>query len=328
MNVTKNNVNCGNGEKQNVPSQAAVCILKQIENARGVWSQGWTSSIIKPMRPFNPVTGTVYRGVNALNLYLPLLEKLLADPSYQIDLRFSTLRQINLNTGRVRPGSKASYIICFIRSFLDSSGKVLTADTLEQARAKDPDATEKRSCRTFAVFNYANVEWSDESRMEKINRYRIDNYALQSPSVNIQAEQLLEANSVRVLTATGIQPSFVPHENVIYVPRNEDFQSESSKWEALFHELIHWTKKNLPGCDRNFCYAQEELTAELGSLMLCQELGIDFRPGQKEGMLAYLHSWLSPFKEEQKLSAIDEALRAADKAINILLSRMKLKQQG
>lgn len=309
-----------------IPSEAAVSVLRQIQNSNGIWSKGWKGSLLKAMRPFNPITGTVYHGTNAMNLYLPLLEKIISDPSYKAELRYSTMRQLNMHKAGVKKGGKAKYISCFKPIIFNSKNKIMKVDSLQEGLTIDRGAYQKVVKRRFGVFNYDDVEWYDSQQKEKYDQFKIDDYDSQTVSSNLKAEKLLKSCGARLMIGTGMQPCFAPNENIIYIPRNEDFAQESSKWEALFHELIHWTKLNLAGCERNFCYAQEELTAELGSLMLCQEFEVNFVPGQRDGMYDYLHNWLKPFVDEaSKLIAIDEALAASDRAVKALLATITIK---
>ncbi len=305
--------------KEYIPSDAAIALLSQIDNNCVIWTKGWTASQLKAMRPFNPITKTVYNGQNAMNLYLPQFELAQQDDDFEVDLRFSTLRQINGAGGSVKAGSKGYKIKFWAPIFQDRSGRYLKVYSMEDARRIDPKAVSRCCQRTFTVFSHRDVIWDNAETEAKFDAYRVRKYDEQSLSSNAKAEQLLKNTGVRISVCPCIQPSYLPHENRIYLPCNGDFANESRKWEVLFHELIHWTKYNIEGCSRTFSYPQEELTAEIGCFMLCQELEVDFVPGQKGGIYDYLGSWIRPFPESERKFVIDEAIAAADKAVKALL---------
>lgn len=288
-----------------VPSAAARSVVCQIMSGNGLWTKGWISSDLHAMKPFNPISGTVYSDDNAVRLYLPLLEMFRFDPSMIIDLRFSTLNQLEKHGATVREGS-IGYTVVF----------AIPASDGEECQ----DAKPQMRSRIYTVYNYRDVIWRDQDQRLKYDAYSFNSYGAQSLSSNRNAESMLKNCGARIVTCHTIQPSFVPHENTIYMPLNADFSCESRKWETLLHELMHWTKFNLPGCRRSYGYAQEEIVAQLGAVMLCQELGVNFVPGQKEGMLDYLKSWIRPLQPDDRLYVVDDALESAETAVKRLLT--------
>ncbi len=306
-------------KKYGEPSAAARTFLNVIENNMGEWMKGWTASELRAMKPFNPISNTHYRGKNSINLYLPEWEQSKLDPEYKIDLRYSTMRQLNLKTGSVLEGSRSHVIKFFAPAYKDGKGNFLKAKSFEEALRLDPHPVSAACIRYYRVYSYRDIVWSNPENGLMYDSYRVRDYGEQSLSSNECAEKLLSNLNVRIAICSTIQPSYVPHENTIYLPYNSEFISESRKWEAVFHELVHWTKYNFPSCSRSFPYPQEEMTAEFGSLMLCQELGIAFEPGQEAGIYDYIRSWLKSYPEELKLEIVDEALDAADKAFHKLI---------
>jgi antirestriction protein ArdC len=105
----------------------------------------------------------------------------------------------------------------------------------------------------------------------------------------------------------------------ICTPPIDQFTNPNSYFDALFHELIHWTGKDLNrdksknkfGDDN---YAFEELVAEIGSSYLCALAGIN---SEIENQSAYIQNWLPKIEEDNML--IIKASTAAKQAVNFLI---------
>ncbi len=281
-------------------------ILDHVRGCTGTWTKGWTDSEIRAMRPFNPITDHVYRGRNIMELYLPQLERFRSEPGYRIDLRFATEKQINRAGGVLIPGSRGYRLVAVV------SG---------------PDL---RCSREYIVHSLSDVIWKNERSRRKYEQYRLRSYweqerdPAQEPSpVQRRREALLDHLEVRIMVCRRMQPSYVPHENSLYFPLNDDFVSENRKWEAVFHELVHWTRHNIPECRRCLSYPSEELTAELGSVMLCRHTGMEISDDQAACILDYLRSWLRPFDDDRDCRALlEEVLGHATRAYESLAARL------
>jgi antirestriction protein ArdC len=112
------------------------------------------------------------------------------------------------------------------------------------------------------------------------------------------------------------EPSYSPAEDVVKMPSIESFKSENHYYSVLMHELSHYTMKkercNREG-DKKLSYAQEELVAELSSMFLCAEFGIQGEFQHKE----YISSWIKGIKDQPR--AFFDACRLANKAANFIL---------
>lgn len=115
-------------------------------------------------------------------------------------------------------------------------------------------------------------------------------------------------------------PAFVPGMNWVHMPPISKFESTTSYYATLFHELVHWTghKTRL---DRDMSnrfgdagYSMEELVAELGAAFLCAEFGIT---GEVRHA-GYIEHWLKILKDDKK--AIFKAAAEASKAVEYLKS--------
>jgi antirestriction protein ArdC len=111
---------------------------------------------------------------------------------------------------------------------------------------------------------------------------------------------------------------YKPSTHSICIPPIHQFKNPDSYFDALFHELIHWTQKNLKReSDHKFnspSYAFEELVAEIGSSYLCSLCGLE---SEIENQTAYIQGWLNKLENDSNL--IIKASTAAKQAVNFLI---------
>jgi antirestriction protein ArdC len=79
------------------------------------------------------------------------------------------------------------------------------------------------------------------------------------------------------------------------MPHLSQFTDQAAFDATLLHELIHWTAPDVHR--KKDDYAFEELVAELGSVFLCESLGIEYKI---EHHTSYLESWLKALKDDPK----------------------------
>ncbi len=113
-----------------------------------------------------------------------------------------------------------------------------------------------------------------------------------------------------------------PSTHSICIPSIDQFSNPDSYYDVLFHELIHWTAKDLKReSDHNYgsdSYSFEELVAEIGSSYLCAMSGIN---KVIDNQAAYIKGWLSKFEGDSNL--IVNASSQAKKAVNYLLNKQE-----
>ena len=253
--------------------------FNSIPEHTGKWERTCEAKF-RAIKPFNPISNVTYQGKNAVDLYLPLWED--SKLGYDIDLRFSTLKQIHKNGGSIKYNAKPFQIKCFTGNGY-------------------------RSCE---VYNYSDVIFPDN----KYSEYAPHEYMFCPTHV---VEKLFRNINVKVIWIANIQPSYVPHENAIYIPKY--FKSDEKKYECMLHELVHWTKYNFPSCSRGLTYPQEECVAEYGMLMLYEELFGSAPKSIYENALDYIASWIREFPGELRMETIKESVDHAYWAVSKLM---------
>jgi FkbM family methyltransferase len=91
--------------------------------------------------------------------------------------------------------------------------------------------------------------------------------------------------------------------DTIRLPEYETFSNAAAYYATYLHELVHWTGHQ-KRCNRplknkfgSWSYAFEELIAEIGAAMVCNQLGID---SKLEHHASYLDFWLKILKDDKK----------------------------
>lgn len=113
---------------------------------------------------------------------------------------------------------------------------------------------------------------------------------------------------------------YTPALDSVNMPKPELFKSEPEYYSTCFHELVHSTghasRLNRPEVmDGNrfgsHAYSLEELVAEMGTVFLCNEIGLE---SPFNNSLAYLKSWLGKLKDDTKMliTAAGKAQKASD----------------
>ena len=117
-------------------------------------------------------------------------------------------------------------------------------------------------------------------------------------------------------------------DDLILIAPRETFLSDETFTRVLLHEMTHSTVHPSAlnrGCNTDFGspeYAQEELVAELGSLFLSADLGIqntDYEGEHYENHVSYLQSWMHALEDDP--SYLFKAAAKADKAGTLIIGR-------
>lgn len=172
------------------------------------------------------------------------------------------------------------------------------------------------------------------------NPLKIERVEINEAEMIDYIDKIIEAYSGNVAKVYNDQSDrcyYSPRLDEIHIVPAKGFDNVNEYYSTRFHETVHSTlaKKRL---DRNFGskewgdagYAEEELVAEIGSYMLCSELGVNYYRkdkttpfSTKDNSMAYLASWVKKAKElydgdEEK--AIVDAFNHASKAVDFILN--------
>lgn len=253
------------------------------------WRKPWRG---RDQLPCNAISKRPYHGINLLLLSL----------MPYTDHRWLTMRQANDLGGHVRAGEHSSIAVFWKRLLVE-----------EEEEGQRPKKGSIPLLRFYQVFNAEQCVGLD---LPVLNDWNEDLKAR-----NEQAEEVIRGmpNPPRIVEG-GSLAAYFPPQDLVRVPKIQDFESPEAYYATLFHELGHstghQTRLNRPGvtgqivfgsCD----YSREELIAELTSAFVCAEVGID--NSNLENAASYIHGWLHALKGDPRavIAASGQAQRAA-----------------
>jgi len=278
-------------------TQGLITAIEELEHNPAQWQRPWDLL----QTPHNLTTGKPYRGINVLLFSLAALEAGYTTGGW------CTYKQAQDIGAQVRKGEKS------VQGIFYSQIKKKGAD-------KDEDSFYPMA-KSFRVFNAAQIDGLEELDLPECAKNKAQASELTA--------RLLKPLGV-VMVTQGDQPCYLPHQDVILMPRVEQFKPNAFA-RVLFHELGHWTggrgrSERALGArwGQDDGYAMEELVAELFSAHMMARLGLDDgEEGLREHRQAhatYLKSWLSVFKRDSQAIFTADAL--AQRAIGFIEERL------
>ncbi len=295
-------------EKQTYAQKISQQIIKALQDGTAPWQKKWSGADLALAMPYNPVTKTRYKGINALNLMTKSLE----------DNRWLTFKQATDLGMKIKKGDKSTTVVYSkfyeLQDKVDENGNKLLDENQKPIK-------EKRLLDKPQLF-YANVFNATQIDGIKMLPTPIKEPNSEHEFQAIQSgEEILNSSGANIKNVLGDKAFYLPRSDTITLPLKEQFESSMDYYSTALHELSHWSghkerlNRDLSGNFGSESYAKEELRAEIGSLMLCADLGVDFDP---KNHYAYLNSWVKVI--EEKPSEIFKASSDAEKIRDFLLS--------
>ncbi len=265
-------------------------ILADLERGIRPWAPSWNSTAQMPRSLPRRATGESYRGANVLLLWMAAARAGYASSHW---LTFNQAKNLG---AAVRKGEKATHVLFF--------------EQFKKEDTREGHEGEERSfafAKTYAVFNADQIDGLPE-------RFS----AAPADAQDLPASEFFAAVGASTRHA-GSQPMYRPQQDVIVMPRPEDFVSRDAYVATLAHEHVHWTG-HASRLDRDFhtfgteAYAVEELVAEIGAAFLCATLGV--ADSQREDHAAYIGHYVKLLRDDKRL--LVRAASAAQKAVDFL----------
>lgn len=254
-------------------------IIEKLKDGTAPWIKPWKPGEYQPA--FNPVSGTVYRGINQLMLGLEDLN----------DPRFLTYRQAEAKGWQVRKGSKSRSIV-----FWQMSRQIaLKDDDDKNILDEDGNAQTQTVMLAKPIIRFSNVFHA--SQIDGIPEW--DGREI-TWNPDDRAEVILQNSGASITHDQRNKAFYRPSSDEIHLPPHAAFGSSDQYYSTALHELGHWTGHE-SRLDREFgpfgseIYAKEELRAEIASWMISAELGLSHDPGQH---LSYVENWVKVLEED------------------------------
>lgn len=266
--------------------------------------------------PTNRVSNQRYTRLNQLILSLDMLI------NQRSSCFYATFNQISQANGKLKKGSKSIPIQYFSYDIkhLENQSRL----SIQEYQKLNDTERKSYACKSFMklyrVFSMDAIENLSECNFDVLEQ-KFDEVA-----TNERAELFI--NDLMVSKGLILNHSFQkeafykPSKDQIFLPNMDLFKNTSSYYATLFHEIIHWTghKNRLNRFDEIFedgrnKYAFEELIAELGSLLFSLDFNYD---EQFLNSIVYLKGWLKHTEPSKHLNTLEEAFKAANKAISFV----------
>ena len=297
-----------NSNRKSVSETFAETIIEELKNGTAPWQKPWKAGECR--RPLNPVTGTVYKGVNTV---------MLARHGYA-DPRWMTMKQANDQEWRVKKGSKAQQVVFWQwtdrQPVLDDFGKPVKDETGEEQ--KENVQLERPRLHVFSVFHVSQLQTLDG---QDLPAYEPPELAWDPIE---RGEEILRDSGASITHDQSDRAFYRIATDDIHLPPREHFPEAGNYYSTALHELGHWTGHESRmgrefGPHGSEVYAKEELRAEIASWMLNQELGLPHQPDQH---VSYVDSWVSVLQKDPY-----EIMRACRDAEKIKEYVMNLQQE-
>lgn len=293
-------------------------VLANLEKGNLFWTQGWVAA----GAPESAVTGKKYRGIN--NLYLSLV----AMAENYGDNRWATFRQMEEKGWTFKKDEEGHTL---------GKGKSVSVEYYEM-RDKETKRRFDRSVLDGMTFDEQR-EYMDKNVYWLRKFYRVFNCSLmdgvpakEMPTIDVndrieKAEAILDywnANESKIVYG-GSQAFYRPSTDEVHLPEREKFKSTQSFYDTAFHEIGHSTghqsrlNRDLSGGFGSQSYAMEELRAEIASIFMAQDLGIEPSEDRLQNNAAYIQSWKDEIKENP--NALFTAIADADKIARYVSSK-------
>lgn len=273
-------------------------IIEQLKEGTAPWTKPWQPGSFN--LPHNPISGTRYRGANAVYLASTAQSKGYKDP------RWLTYKQASSIDAQVMRGEKGTQVQYWKFSeqvpLVDDNGKPVLDDKGKKQMVSVK--LERPKVFSAVVFNGDQIDNMPEFVRPELKWDPTE-----------KAEQILESSGAKIVHDQNDRAFYTSFKDEIHLPSKEQFESSDRYYATALHELGHWTghekrlDRELGNPFGSIAYAKEELRAEIASMILGDELGIGHDPGQH---VAYIQSWIQVLEEDPK-----EILRASSDAEKI-----------
>jgi putative DNA primase/helicase len=252
----------------------AARLIEQIKVGTAPWQKPYDPGM--GFLPINPVTGARYKAINVVNLMAQQYD----------DPRWMTYNQAKSKDYQVRRGEKATSIQYWKREerrpIKDGRGRPIL-----DAEGKPTYWTiELRRPRVFLAYVF------NTKQIDAIPELERKVYSWDSVQA---AENILKASAAKIYHETVEFPHYRPSTDSIHMSPRKQFPVAANYYSSALHELGHWTghetrlNRDLSGSFGSEGYAREELRAEIASMIVGADIGLNYDPNQHA---AYAASWI------------------------------------
>ncbi len=299
-------------------------VIKNLEQGTGLWKRGWRVS----GAPESASTGKKYRGVN--NFYLTLIS--MAE-GYS-DNRWATFNQVEQNGWKFKTDAEGNSL---------AKGKSATVEFFElrDRETKKPfDKSVLDGMTPDEKQDYMNKNIYPYRKYYRVfNADLIDGIpaktaeAIDESTRSERAESFIQfwSDTEAEIAYGGNEAFYSSKSDKIRLPIRDSFVTAEDFYSTALHEIGHSTghetrlNRDLSGEFGSESYAEEELRAEIASMFIEQEFGVQVDESAVRNNAAYIQSWSEKIKEDPE--ALFRAISDADKIAKYITEKEKQKKK-
>lgn len=275
-------------------------IVADLEKGVRPWVKPWSTGhlagrVSRPLRH----NGLPYQGINTLLLWSEAIAQGHVSPYWM------TFKQALELGGHVRKGETGTTVV-----YAGSFSKIETDANGEEVERGIP------FLKAYTVFCADQIE-------DLPAHYHAVAEAPLKPLARIEHADRFFDNTGAVVRYGGDQAYYSPTSDHVQLPHPESFRDMESFVAIRAHETLHWTaaphrlNRDLSRYDKDRSdRAREELLVEVGSCLLCADLGIVPELEPRPDHASYLQSWLTVLGSDKR--AIFTAAAHAQRAVTYL----------
>lgn len=290
------------GSRTDIYARITERIVADLEKGVRPWVQPWRAAnangrVTRPLRH----NGQPYTGLNVLLLWSEAMARGFASPIWM------TLRQANELGAHVRKGESGATVVYasrFTKTEFDAHGGEVEKDI--------------PFLKAYTVFCCDQIE-------DLPDHYYRRAEPAPDPVERIEHADRFFDNTGAAVRYGGDKAYYSPVTDHIQLPRPEFFRDMVSFAAIRAHETLHWTaaphrlnrdlsRYHKDKTDR----AREELLVEIGSAMICADLGLVPELEPRPDHVSYVASWLKLLGDDRR--AIFQAAAHAQRAVAYLHS--------
>lgn len=278
--------------KKSVYEMITERIIEQLENGVIPWQKTWNGT---HSGAYNRISNKPYSLLNQMIL--------------KHNGEYATFKQWSDLGGKIRKGEKS---------------EVVTFWKIQQIEEINEDG--EKTIKQLPLLRYYNVfHISQVDGVEPKEDLKISELEPIEEAEKIKLDYM-NREHLKIFEKVTNDALYSPIQDYIQVPCKEQYQDIEEFYSTLFHEMIHSTghksrlnRPDMQGIVRHGSekYSKEELTAELGSAMIINILGIETEKSFKNSS-GYIQDWLQVLKNDNKF--IVSASSRAEKAVKYILN--------
>jgi antirestriction protein ArdC len=220
---------------------------------------------------------------------------------------YATFKQWTESGGHIRKGARS---------------EIVTFWKMQLVEEEEEDGTKVKKqiplLRYYNVFHISQVDGVEPKEKMELQEHEPIEEAERIKQEYIEREHL------QIYEKITDKALYTPTFDYIEVPCKEQYEHIEEFYSTLFHEMVHSTghynrlNRLESGASSRFgsvTYSKEELTAEIGSAMILNRLGIETEKTFKNST-AYVQNWLQVLKNDKKF--IVSASSKSEKAVNYI----------